>query len=164
MQIIQGNIWNFHNREVLNKKSYIIIPTNLGFTKDKSNVMGRGLALECKNKFPEIPKIYGDFCYKRVVENIKEQLFILENYKMIMFPTKKIILEAPHLSWKQMSDFNTIEKSLTELINWEKFNESIIYIPFVGAGNGSLKKYDVKKVLEKYLSNKNNVYVVDYEK
>ena len=164
MQIIQGDIWKFHKREILGKKSYIVIPTNLGFKKDGSNVMGRGIAFQCQTKFPEIPKIYGQFCYKRVKENIKQQLFILEDYRIIMFPTKKLILEAPHLSWNQMSDFQTIEKSLTELINWTKFNESIIYIPFVGAGNGGLNKFDVKICLQNYLANKNNVYVVDYDR
>lgn len=162
MQYLQGDIWNYHKRQVLNKKSYIIIPTNLGFKKDGNNVMGRGLAYQCATKYPEIPKIYGEFCKNRIKNDIKKQLLVLNDYRLIMFPTKKIILEAPHLSWKQFSDTETIEKSLIELVNLQEFKDGhIMYVPLVGAGNGGLDKQSIINLLKKYLSNKLNVYIVD---
>lgn len=155
MKKIIGNIWSFKQ-----ENSYLVVPTNLGYTRYKLNVMGRGIAFEAQQKFPELSRIYGEFCYQRHKENKEESLFILGDYGLILFPTKKLLPETPQLSWKQNSDIVTIENSCKELLEWDNIKDVNIYMPLVGCGNGKLSEKIVLPVLEKYFGNFDNIFLV----
>jgi hypothetical protein len=156
MQKIKGNIWDFHK-----DGNFIIIPTNKGYTKDQINVMGKGIAEQAKVKYPNLPLWYGKVLLKRLQNNDNRNIVIENTCKLILFPTKKLDLINPQLSWRQNSDLETIEQSAIELKAFSEKNESIIYLPLVGCGNGKLKKVDVMPILEKYFSELNNIFLVE---
>ena len=54
MQTANGDIWN-----VEPKDAWIVVPTNVGWKRDGSNVMGAGLAKQARLKFKQLPYDYG---------------------------------------------------------------------------------------------------------
>jgi hypothetical protein len=156
MKIFRGNIWQFHK-----DNNFIVIPTNMGFTKDNVNVMGRGIAYQAKIKHSNLPEWYGKVLIKRLQNNDNRNLVIENNHKLILFPTKKLDIVNPQHSWQQNSDLETIEQSCIELKSFAEKNKQNIYLPLVGCGNGKLNQHDVLPILEKYFSNLDNIFLVE---
>ncbi|MHC3993735.1 type II toxin-antitoxin system antitoxin DNA ADP-ribosyl glycohydrolase DarG [Thiomicrolovo sp. ZZH C-3] len=106
--------------------------------------MGKGLAYQFKNMFPETNKSYINAC-KHNKLHPGELHYYDENGKLIInFPTKD--------KWREKSKLKYIDdgmKALVELIN-EKDIQSIA-IPPLGSGNGGLNWEEVKKIIIKYI-------------
>ncbi|HIP50259.1 MAG TPA: Appr-1-p processing protein [Candidatus Pacebacteria bacterium] len=122
-------------------------------------VMGRGLALQYKNKFPQNFKEYAQSCKRGEV--IPGKMFVfqtgqLTNPKYIInFPTKR--------HWKGKSKIEDIENGLDDLRKiMDKYNIKSIAIPPLGSGLGGLDWRSVKSIVANKLSNV-NVRVVVYE-
>ena len=137
MKAIIGNIWDFHNNG-----DWICITTNGTIKKNGEAVMGRGCALQAKQKYNDLPK--------RLADSMKlygnTPIIFLEN-KIISFPVKH--------NWYEKADINLIENSAKHLLNFADhavFNK--IYIPRPGCGNGRLDFCDVKPILEKYFDDR----------
>lgn len=123
-------------------------------------VMGRGLALQYKNKFPENFKVYAKACKQEEV--IPGKMFItqtgqLTNPKYIInFPTKR--------HWKGKSKIEDIDDGLINLIDTiEKYNIKSIAIPPLGSGLGGLDWVIVKNKIESKLDNISDVNIVVYQ-
>jgi len=113
-------------------------------------VMGKGIALQFKNMFPNNFKIYAQACKNKEVK--VGQLFVTEEDALLS--GKKIIINFPtKTNWRLPSEYKYIESGLTELVKviMEK-NINSIAIPPLGSGNGGLDWNKVKQILEKYLS------------
>lgn len=135
MKVIKDNIWNYHK-----KGNYIVITTN-GFVKNNGEcVMGRGIALQAKNKFPKLAKELG----KRIKEE-GNNVFIFDQYDIITFPVKH--------NWFENAELELIEKSCVQLS--ELFEEGYqlgadlpkIYMPKPGCLNGKLDWKDVEQIV-----------------
>ncbi len=122
-------------------------------------IMGRGLALQFKNQFPDNYKKYKKACEKNQV--ILGRMFVykrnsLLNPKYIInFPTKR--------HWKNKSKIEDIRKGLEDLkevING--LNIKSIAIPPLGSGLGGLEWMDVKRLIEKKLQSV-NIEIIVYE-
>ncbi len=161
----KGDIWRLYADGF-----HLIVPTNIGWTKDYSNVMGRGIAYQVKERFKHIPKQYGVICkyYKEFLGVIP-----LPKERLLMFPTKPLNSAEPHLSWQGGSTMERIElscKSLYTLVD-EK-NKLISYsggdknfkiaLPMVGCGNGGLNESEVLPLLHKYFDEFDNITLVTY--
>jgi hypothetical protein len=137
---IQGDLWDF-----LEKGHWIVIPTNGSIKKNGEAIMGRGLALEAKQKFPSLPKELGE--HIRAEENT---IGDFHRFRLITFPVKD--------KWYEKADLDLIEHMCRELvILLDKEFATIpspVYIPRVGCGNGRLKWEDVKPILERHLDDK----------
>ena len=140
MKEIKGNIWDFWE-----KGHWIVIPTNGSVKKNGEAVMGRGLALQAKEKIPELSKELG--------ERLKEYgnfVFVFSKFRIITFPVKHF--------WFEKADSGFIEKSCLELKEIFRYNLSRIplplYLPRVGCGNGKLNWEDVKPILERHLDDR----------
>lgn len=144
MHIIKGNIWDISS-------DYKVITTNGIVKKDERLVMGKGIALEAKKRFPDIDKVLGGF-----VSKFGNHVWFIgmypHKYKIISFPTKH--------HWKDKSDIKLIEQSCLEMIAGLKdFMNIKVLLPPVGCGNGGLDfEKDVKPILSKYLDDR--FYVV----
>ena len=139
MKEIKSNIWHFHS-----EGAYIIIPTNGFIKKNGECVMGRGLALQTKNKFPTFAKELGT-----MIHSCEGQfVFLFKKEGIFTFPAK--------YNWWEKADLELIEKSCKELVQLAKINKikAPIYLPRVGCGNGMLNWKDVKFILKKYLNDK----------
>ncbi|MEL6556911.1 MAG: macro domain-containing protein [Bacteroidota bacterium] len=129
-------------------------------TVNTVGVMGKGIALQFKNAYPNNFKAYYQACKEERIDIGK--LFVTkegnvssgEKY-IINFPTKK--------NWRKPSEYEYIEKGLDDLVNViDSYKIKSIAIPPLGAGNGGLEWPKVKKLITKYLS-KVDVEVIVYE-
>lgn len=129
MQIIEGNLWKFHT-----PTNWIVIPTNGSIRKDGACVMGRGVALQAKKRYPRLPYELGDKLYKG-----GNNVYTFKDYGLLTFPVKH--------KWFEKADLELIEHSCVQLLY---VVDRPIYLPMVGCGNGKLKWIDVKRVLDQY--------------
>ncbi len=113
-------------------------------------VMGRGLALQYKNKFPQNYKEYALACKNNEV--VPGKMFVhqtqqLMNPKYIInFPTKR--------HWKGKSKIEDIEGGLDNLIEIIKQRQiKSISIPPLGSGLGGLEWKEVKNLISKKMMN-----------
>ena len=118
-------------------------------TVNTVGVMGKGIAIQFKERFPMNFKIYANACKKGDMQ-VGKMLVVKENTldgeKLIInFPTKK--------EWFRMSQYSYIEDGLKDLVNViEEYNIKSIAIPPLGFGNGGLKWEKVKPLMDKYLA------------
>ena len=115
-------------------------------------IMGRGLALQFKNKFPQNFKEYQLACTNKEVQLGK--MFVHQTGQLI---NPKYIINFPTKGhWKQNSKIEDISNGLDDLITIiEKYSIKSIAIPPLGSGLGGLDWKMVKKLIEEKLKNIN---------
>lgn len=115
-------------------------------------IMGRGLALQFKNKFPQNLKEYQLACTNKEVQLGK--MFVHQTGQLI---NPKYIINFPTKGhWKQNSKIEDISNGLDDLITIiEKYSIKSIAIPPLGSGLGGLDWEMVKKLIEEKLKNIN---------
>ena len=136
-----GDLW-----ELAREADAVVITTNGAVNKKGEAVMGRGCALEAKQKFPWLAKA---FATKLVESGNHVHQFTISpeqgmQMSLVTFPVKK--------SWFELADFVLIRRSGQELValanveSWKK-----VVMPRPGCGNGGLEWGAVKQVLEDVL-------------
>ncbi|WP_051638433.1 macro domain-containing protein [Butyrivibrio sp. NC2002] len=113
-------------------------------TVNLEGVMGKGIALEFKKRYPKMFEAYKKRCDSGEF-NIGNLLLYREYDKWILlFPTKN--------EWRRKSQLSYIEKGLQKfVINWDKLGIDSIAFPALGCGNGGLDWNEVRPLMEKYL-------------
>lgn len=108
-------------------------------------VMGSGLALEFKLRFPEMYEDYAQRCKRKEVKVGRPYLYRgYENPLILNFPTKN--------HWKYPSKVSWVEKGLQYFIeNYEKGSIQSVAFPKLGTSRGGLDWQVVKPLMEKYL-------------
>jgi len=96
-------------------------------------IMGKGIALEFKNQFPEMFKDYEKRCNREEIRVGQPYLYKnLFGQQIINFPTKE--------HWKSISKVCDIEKGLDYLLaHYMQWGITSIAIPPLGCGNGQLE-------------------------
>ncbi len=147
IKIEQDNIFNSKAQAIVN-------------TVNTHGVMGKGLALQFKKRFPENFKAYEKACKNEEVQLGK--MFVhyqnsLDNPQYIInFPTKG--------HWKSKSKLSDIVNGLEDLLSIIKEkNIQSIAIPPLGAGLGGLAWADVKECIEKAFADMPKIDVILYE-
>ena len=125
-------------------------------------VMGKGLALEIKERYPWCVANYLQACaHKELLPGMCKSVI---NPASIM-DAVEYPLEIIHLAtkdhWRDPSKLEWIEKGLNSLVNYiQEYNilsihpRSQIYaVPLLGVGNGKLDKDDVIKLIDDILGN-----------
>jgi O-acetyl-ADP-ribose deacetylase (regulator of RNase III) len=125
-------------------------------TVNTKGVMGKGIALQFKEKFPLNYKVYVKACKEGTIA-IGKLLEVMEDGKLIInFPTK--------IEWYRKSQYNYIEEGLKDLLRIIKqCNIRSIAIPPLGCGNGGLEWSKVKVLIEKYLGSLEGVEIEVYQ-
>ncbi len=123
-------------------------------------VMGRGIALQFKKRFPENFKVYESACKKKSV--IPGKMFIYKTGSLIgpkyviNFPTKR--------HWRGASRIEDIESGLQDL---EKVIKELkiksIALPPLGSGLGGLDWNEVRSLIENKLSQIFDISIVVFE-
>lgn len=137
IQFIEGNLLESRAEALVN-------------TVNTVGVMGKGIALQFKNAFPENYRIYSRACKEKTLD--VGNLLITEVHTttsgkqlIINFPTKT--------DWRKPSEYSYIESGLQVLVvEIKKRKIKSIALPPLGAGNGGLEWSRVKQLIEKYLS------------
>ena len=112
-------------------------------------VMGKGVALQFKERFKDNFQIYKQACKDRTI-GIGNSLVVRETWQgrdiwIINFPTK--------VHWRNPSEYWYIERGLDNLIDIiSKYAIKSIAIPPLGAGNGGLEWIRVKELIVSKLS------------
>jgi O-acetyl-ADP-ribose deacetylase (regulator of RNase III) len=110
-------------------------------------VMGKGIALDFKNRFPEMFSDYSMRCKDNQVNLGKPYLYKSASLPWILnFPTKK--------HWKQASNMNCIVDGLRLLRSqYEQWGITSLAIPALGCGLGGLSWEEVAPILFDFGSN-----------
>lgn len=118
-------------------------------TVNLDGVMGKGIALQFKNQFPENFKAYKKACDNNEIAIGKSFVFIEET----LLGGQKIIVNFPtKTTWRKPSEYSYIEAGLVDLKQIiAQYNIKSIAIPALGAGNGGLDWGEVQKRIEYYL-------------
>ena len=113
-------------------------------TVNTVGVMGKGLALSFKQRYPQMFEKYRAACEKHLLTIGKLMLFYETDHWLLLFPTKE--------HWRNPSKLEYIEKGLMKFVQTyaEKSITSIAF-PRLGCGNGELDWTDVKPLMERYL-------------
>ncbi len=113
-------------------------------TVNTVGVMGKGIALEFKKRYPRMFLQYKEQCEKHKLVIGKLMLWYEPDHWLLQFPTKE--------HWRNPSKLEYIEKGLmTFTRKYADYNISSIAFPRLGCGNGDLDWNDVKPLMEKYL-------------
>ncbi|MFZ4863246.1 macro domain-containing protein [Sphingobacterium sp. Mn56C] len=105
-----------------------------------AGAMGKGIALQFKNKFP---KMYIE--YKRLC---KEELFSLGDIYTYDYGNGTIFNLGSQITWRTKADINAIESSLIKMLSYAQQNNILkIALPKIGAGLGGLNWNDVKSLI-----------------
>lgn len=143
----------FINGNIFNTKAQVIVNT-----VNCVGVMGKGVALVFKLRYPKMFDIYKDYCDKKLIGIGKLWLYKSESNKpwVLNFPTK--------VHWKYPSKIEYIEKGLIKFVETykEKDIRSIAF-PLLGTHNGGLDKKEVKNLMIKYLSKCTDISIEIYE-
>ena len=107
-------------------------------------VMGKGIALEFKSRYPAMYKDYVTLCQRKAVQPGVPYTYSIGKRQIINFPTKG--------HWKARSHISDIERGLDILSrSWRDWNISSMALPPLGCGNGGLNWSDVRPLIEQYL-------------
>jgi len=142
MREIRGDIF-----DLLKTGSFdgFCITTN-GYVKSNGEcVMGRGIALTCKQKFPDIARVLGTLI--RIRGNHVHQLGMYKSSVIFSFPVKH--------NWWEVADIELIRRSCVELTQMlDKLHLESVLLPRPGCGNGKLNWVDVKPVIAELLDDR----------
>lgn len=100
-------------------------------TVNTKGVMGKGLALQFKNLFPQNYRLYRQHCANKLLEPGSLFITSIEKRIIVNFATKQ--------DWWFGSEKQWITSGLMELRGWiQNSRIESIAIPFLGCGNGGL--------------------------
>lgn len=107
-------------------------------------VMGKGIALEFKNRFPDMYQDYLERCGRHEVKPGRPYVYrALLPPQVINFPTKD--------HWKSVSKLSDIEHGLEYLLaHYKEWNVQSLAIPPLGCGNGQLEWRTVGRLIYRF--------------
>ena len=133
---VEGNLWD---RE---KEADVIVVTTNSFVKRNGEVaMGRGIALEAKNRYPQLPKLFGERIphlgvYGLVIVKCQGKLF--GAFQVKKFFKDKAEIELIKYSTNKLKDYALTHPDEQILMNF----------PGIGFGGLGNKKEEIKRILE----------------
>lgn len=119
-------------------------------------VMGKGIALEFKKQYPDMFTKYKSFCDRKMLNIGDLYLYTSPDRMILNFPTK--------YHWRNKSKLSYIEDGLKKFVDTYKDKGiTSIAFPLLGCQNGGLDwESQVKPLMESYLSDLNDIYIVIY--
>ena len=131
-------------------------------TVNTVGVMGKGIALQFKERFPGNYAAYRNAC--RHGEVVVGKMFVSEERSMIDGVNKIIINFPTKKHWRSPSQLEYVEEGLVDLSRIiAAKNIKNIAIPPLGCGNGGLDWSVVKKMIETTLGVLDDVEILVYE-
>jgi len=107
-------------------------------------VMGKGLALAFKQRYPDMFVVYQEECKTRALRIGRPTLYRASTPWILNFPTKD--------DWKANSKLEYLEKGLEYFVaHYEEEGITSIAFPKLGTQNGKLSWDKVRPLMEKYL-------------
>ena len=132
MRIVEKDIWQAHAEGCT-----VVVPTNGAVNRRGCAIMGRGVAWQAANRFPNLAwKLGADLKLRG------NHVYHFPDWRVITFPVKH--------SWMEMADPDLIRRSATELKELLERTPEIspVVMPKVGCGNGRLSWESVEPILD----------------
>jgi len=131
MKIIQGNIFTSTCQTTVNTVNCV-------------GVMGAGIALEFKLRYPDMFNKYVVLCEQQQIATGKLWLYKNEEKWVLNFPTKQ--------HWKYPSKLDYLEQGLDKFMHsYQARGIQSIAFPVLGAAKGGLSEDKVLRLMENYL-------------
>jgi O-acetyl-ADP-ribose deacetylase (regulator of RNase III)/uncharacterized protein YwgA len=132
VKLAKGNILQSRARAIVNTVNCV-------------GIMGKGVALAFKHKYPAMYRDYVARCDKGEVEVGKPYPYTTEDHIVVNFPTKQ--------HWRSVSRISDIEAGLRYLrVHLNEWGITSIALPPLGCGNGQLDWSVVGPMLHRHLS------------
>lgn len=134
IEVIKGNIFNTKAQTIVNTVNCV-------------GVMGKGVALVYKLRYPKMFDLYSDYCKSKLIGIGKLWLYKGEENApwVLNFPTK--------YHWKYPSKIEYVEKGLQKFVDtYQEKGITSIAFPMLGTHNGGLDKKEVLSIMKHYLS------------
>ena len=134
VKIISGNIFNTKAQTIVNTVNCV-------------GVMGKGIALVFKLRYPNMFEIYQEYCKQRLISIGKLWIYKGEPNSpwVLNFPTKT--------HWKLPSEYEYIELGLQKFLDtYKEKGITSIAFPLLGTNNGGLDQNKVMDIMLTYLS------------
>ena len=134
IEFIKGNIFNTKAQTIVNTVNCV-------------GVMGKGIALVFKLRYPSMFELYQEYCKQKLIGIGK--LWIYKGD-----PTDPWVLNFPTKThWKFPSEYEYIEQGLQKFVDtYKEKGITSIAFPLLGASNGGLDKDKVIEMMTLYLS------------
>ena len=130
----------YQKGDIFDSKAQVIVNT-----VNCKGVMGKGLALAFKQRYPAMFPVYQQECKTGKLRIGKPTLYKQSTPWILNFPTKN--------DWKLPSKLEYLEKGLQYLVsNYKKAGIKSIAFPKLGAQNGKLSWDEVGPLMARYLS------------
>lgn len=131
LEYIEGDIFDSPAQVIVN-------------TVNTVGVMGKGLALAFKQRYPDMFQAYRTACEKHQLSIGKLMLFYEADHWVLLFPTKE--------NWRNPSKPEYLEKGLMKFAAcYAEKGISSVAFPRLGCGNGELDWGLVRPLMERYL-------------
>ena len=131
IRYVKGNIFNSQMETIVNPVNCV-------------GVMGKGLALEYKKRYPALFLSYKSACARNLIIPGRVYVSRQQDKKVLLFPTKD--------HWKDPSKYEYIDSGLSYFAkNYKDLNIQSCAFPRIGCGLGGLDWEKVKALLEKHL-------------
>ena len=132
LKIISGNIFTSKSQSIVNTVNCV-------------GVMGAGIALECRLRYPEMYKKYVEKCKKKEFSIGKPWLYRSDHRWILNFPTKN--------HWKNPSKEEYLHAGLRKFVDtYESRAISSIAFPLLGADKGGIDQNKSLKIMKSYLA------------
>jgi len=136
IKILKGNIFTSNYQTLVNTVNCV-------------GVMGAGIALEFKFRYPQMYDRYYELCQQNMIKIGLLWLYKTSNERIVLnFPTKQ--------DWRYPSKIEYLEKGLEKFL--ETYNEkgiTSIAFPVLGASNGGIEEVVALNIMDRYLSKAN---------
>jgi O-acetyl-ADP-ribose deacetylase (regulator of RNase III) len=130
-KIITGNIFTTNCDVIVNTVNCV-------------GVMGAGIALECRLRYPDMYVKYKSLCKRNLIQVGKLWLYKSDEKWILNFPTKR--------DWKFPSKAEFIHKGLQKFTEvYEQKDIQSIAFPMLGADKGGIKVETTLSLLQEYL-------------
>ena len=143
---IKGNIFNSKFQTIVNTVNCV-------------GVMGKGIALVHKLRYPSMHDEYKEHCKNKLIKIGSLWLYTKQKNApwILSFPTK--------IHWKYPSKIEWIEKGLQKFVEtYKKKGITSIAFPLLGTHNGGLDTNEVKKLMNDYLRECDiDIEIYDYD-
>lgn len=125
-------------------------------------VMGKGVALEFKNRWPDNFKAYKKLCDDKQLR--PGHMFVFDAGDMLSEVKPRFLINFPTKDhWRAKSEMSYIEDGLEDFVaQLKQFKIKSVALPPLGCGNGGLPWRDVKAVIEQKLSDIDDVEFIVY--
>lgn len=133
LKFVRGNLFDSRTQTLVNTVNCV-------------GIMGKGVALAFKKKYPDMYDDYRRQCELGAIRPGVLTLYTNTKPWILNFPTKR--------HWRARSRLDDIEAGLKEFVRrYKELGITSVAMPALGCGHGRLNWMDVRSLIEKYLGN-----------